>query len=68
MSDVLKDPRKINSACLDAAMGRAANVYADIDGEKRRIVGARRQGGVLQVKVLSGEKRLWYPAAGAYVD
>ena len=68
MPDLLTDPRKINAACLDAAMGRAAYVYADVDGEKRRIVAARRRGGTLQVKVLTEEPRLWYPAAGAYTD
>lgn len=68
MPHLLTDPRKINVACLDAAMGRAAYVYADVDGEKRRIVAARRRAGVLQVKVLTEEPRLWYPAAGAYTD
>ena len=68
MPDLPTVPRKINAACLDAAMGRGAYVYADIDGEKRRIVAARRRGGVLQVKVLTEERRLWYPAAGAYTD
>lgn len=63
MPHLLTDPRKINAACLDAAMGRA-----DVDGEKRRIVAARRRAGVLQVKVLTEEPRLWYPAAGAYTD
>ena len=68
MPDQLTDPKKINAACLDAAMGRAPYVYACVDGEKRRIVAARRRGGVLQVKVLTEEPRLWYPAAGAYTD
>ena len=68
MPNLLTDPREINAACLDAAMGRAAYVYADIGGEKRRIVAARRRGGALQVKVLTEENRLWYPADGAYTD
>lgn len=68
MPDLLTDPRKINAACLDAAMGRSSYVYADVDGEKRRIVAARRRAGVLQVKVLTQEPRLWHPAAGAYTD
>lgn len=68
MPDLLTDPRKINATCLDAAMGRAAYVYADVDGEKRRIVAARRRSGDLQVKVLTEEPRLWYPAVGAYTD
>lgn len=68
MADLLTDPRKINAACLDAAMGRAPYVYADVSGEKRRIVAARRRKGTLQVKVLTGEDRLWYPAVGAYID
>jgi hypothetical protein len=66
MPDLLTDPRMINAACLDAAMGRAPYVYADVAGEKRRIVGARRRKGALQVKVLTEEERCWYPAAGAY--
>ena len=68
MPELLTDPRKINAACLDAAMGRANYVYADIDGEKRRIVAARRRGDSLEVKVLTEETRLWYPADGAYTD
>ena len=68
ISDLLTDARKINAACLHAAMGRAAYVFADIEGEKRRIVAARTRGGLLQVKVLTEENRLWYPAAGAYTD
>jgi hypothetical protein len=68
MSERMRDTRTINAACLAAAMGRARAVYADVEGEKQRIVGARRKGGVLQVKVLSGETRVWYPAEGAYVD
>lgn len=64
----MTDTRSINAACLAAAMGRAPAVYADVGGEKQRIVGARRRGGALQVKVLSGEARVWYPASGAYVD
>ena len=68
MADLMTDTRSINAACLAAAMGRAPAVYADVEGEKQRIVGARRKSGALQVKVLSGEPRVWYPAAGAYVD
>lgn len=68
MPDVLTDPRVINAACLDAAMGRAPYVYAEVAGEKRRILAARRRNGALQVKVLTEEDRIWYPAAGAYAD
>jgi hypothetical protein len=68
MSDRMSDTRTINAACLAAAMGRAPAVYADVEGEKQRIVAARRKGGVLQVKVLSGEARVWYPAESAYAD
>jgi hypothetical protein len=65
---MLTDTRTINAACLDAAMGRAPYVYATVAGEKQRIVAARRRNGALQVKVLSGESRVWYPAAGAFVE
>lgn len=68
MPHLLTDPREINEACLDAAMGRSPYVFADVAGEKRRIVAARRRNGALQVKVLTEEHRLWYLAAGAYMD
>lgn len=68
MPGLLTDPRKINAACLDAAMGRAPYVYADVSGEKRRIVAARMRKGGVEVKVLTEEHRVWYPAPGAYAD
>lgn len=68
MAHLMTETRSINAACLAAAMGRGPAVYATVEGEKQRIVGARRKGAALQVKVLSGEARAWYPAAGAFED
>lgn len=41
---------------------RGPCVYAKVDGEKRRIVAARTSKGALEVKILTGEHRVWYPA------
>lgn len=62
----LADARTINKACRDAAMGRGPYVFATVEGQKCRIVAARRRDGVLQVKALTAEPRRWYPANGAY--
>ncbi len=54
MSDLLRNALRINAVCLDAAMGRGPYVYAEVDGDKRRIVAARTRKGTLEVKILAG--------------
>ncbi len=68
MPENLTSPREINAACLAAAMGRAGYVFAEVDGERVRIVLARRRKGRLEVKVLTGERRCWYRPTRVYAD